>query len=170
MKYIQMLISLIESIGYVQTILWMAIFISGFWIVASGIIPVLLRLGKGLANRKIAVFANGDHYSSLEGLLLDSKLFKKKNIVDVISRNDVGRAETTTVFLVFWDDWKEDMNKILETKKDSTALIIYAPLEMGEIPKEQMQQISETRNSTVTNFRGRLLNDIVTSMITTSYN
>ena len=170
MKYLQLLISLIESIGYVQTLLWVAISISGLWIIASGIVPVLYRLGKGLAKRKIAVFANGDHLSSLKGLLLDSKLFKKKNIVGVTSRNDIGRAEDITVFLVFWDDWKEDINKILAAKKDGTALIVYAPLEMGIIPKEQMQQISETRNATVTNFRGRLLNDIVTSMITTSYN
>jgi len=170
MKFIQSFISLVEAIGYVQTLIWLVVIFFGFWVVVSGIVPVLLRLGKGLAKRKIAIFANGDNLRSLRSLLLDSKVFKMKNIIDVTSRNDIGRAEDITVFVIFWDDWKEDINQVLAAKKDSTALIVYAPLEMGIIPKEQMQQISETRNATVTNFRGRLLNDIMISMITTSYN
>jgi len=53
--------------------------------------------------------------------------------------------------------------------KDKTALIIYAPQELGFISKESMAKLNQKRNVMVTNFRGRLLNDITTSIITTSY-
>jgi hypothetical protein len=61
------------------------------------------------------------------------------------------------------------LNAILSAKKDGTALLIYAPQEEGFIPKEDIAKINQHRNVIVVNFRGRLLNDIVTSLITTSY-
>ena len=54
-------------------------------------------------------------------------------------------------------------------KSDTCALIIYVPRVLGLIPEEQMKKLDESRNTAITNFRGRLLNDIVTAMITTSY-
>jgi len=55
-------------------------------------------------------------------------------------------------------------------KKDSTPLIVYAPQNEGRIePQEVIDEINQHRNSVIVNFRGRLLNDILTSMITTSY-
>jgi len=159
----------IENIGIAQTVFWLAVVVMGAWGILSGILPVLIRLGRGLAKRKIAIFAKGDRLQSLKALLLDSKLFKVKNIKEISSVSDVGRAECCTVFLVFWDDWKDDIEIILDEKYDSTALVVYAPLELGNIPQKRMYEIGERRNVTVTNFRGRLLNDIVVSMITTSY-
>ena len=66
-------------------------------------------------------------------------------------------------------DYSEIRKMLWKAKNDSTALIVYAPVEFGDIPQKRMRQIGERRNVTVTNFRGRLLNDIVVSMITTSY-
>lgn len=159
-----------ESLGVAQTIFWLAVIVFGAWGTLSGILPVLIRLGRGLGKRQIAIFAKGDRLQSLKVLLLDSKLFKEKNIKEVTSVCDMGRAEGITVFLVFWEDWKDDIDHILQEKTDCTALIVYAPVALGNIPQERMSRIGEQRNVTVTNFRGRLLNDIVVSMITTSYN
>ena len=159
-----------ENIGMAQTVFWLAVISLGAWGTISGILPVLMRLGRGLAKRQIAIFAKGDKLRSLKDLLLDSKLFKSKNIRVITSVSDLGRAEGITVFLVIWDDWKDDIDQILNEKNDSTALIVYAPMDLGDIPQEKMCQIGEQRNVTVTRFRGRLLNDIVVSMITTSYN
>jgi len=41
--------------------------------------------------------------------------------------------------------------------------------EEGLIPREDLGKINQHRNVIIVNFRGRLLNDIVTSLITTSY-
>lgn len=46
---------------------------------------------------------------------------------------------------------------------------MYAPHEHGQIPREVIVAIEQKRDVIVNNFRGRLLNDIVVSMITTSY-
>jgi hypothetical protein len=169
MEFLNNIRTFFENIGIAQTIFWLVVIVFGAWGTLSGILPVLIRLGRGLAKRQIAIFAKGDRLQSLKNLLLDSKLFKAKNIKEITSVGDMGRAEGVTVFLVFWEDWKDDINQILKAKTDSTALIVYAPVELGDIPPKQMRQIGERRNVTVTNFRGRLLNDIVVSMITTSY-
>jgi hypothetical protein len=170
MEFLNNVRTFFENLGVAQTIFWLAVIVFGAWGTLSGILPVLVRLGRGLAKRQIAIFAKGDRLQSLKALLLDSKLFKENNIKEVTSVCDIGRAEGITFFLVFWEDWKDEIDHILSSKNDKTALIVYAPVELGDIPQERMQQIGERRNVTVTNFRGRLLNDIVVSMITTSYN
>lgn len=99
---------------------------------------------------------------------MDSRLFKEKNIIEVSSFADFGRAEEATLFLVYWPNWQpNETAAILKKKDDKTALVIYAP--PGAIPKDKWDDIDLHRNVTVANFRGRLLNDIVTSLITTHY-
>jgi hypothetical protein len=136
--------------------------------VVRGVAPVLWRLGNGLANRKIALFAKGDNVASLKNLLLDSKLIRAKNILEVTRAEDFGRACAATVYLVFWHDFEDDIDGILNQKPDSCALIVYAPYDLPRIPTEQMKKLDGKRHTAVTNFRGRLLNDIITSMITTT--
>ena len=161
-----------------QTLLWVgyaeaAVLVCGLlWALVlwwRGILPVLLRLGNGLAKRKIAIFATGDNLTSLKSLLLGSGLFLAKNIFEVAKLDDIGQAESATVFLVFWHDWEKDLQEILRRKRDKCPLIVYAPVSKGRIPDGQMSALDGVRNTSVTNFRGRLLNDIISSMITTSY-
>ena len=153
----------IESVVLVIAIVWAFI----LWF--RGILPALLRLGNGLARRKIAIFAKGDNLGSLRDLLVDSKLFWKKNIIEITQAGDVGKAEEASVYLVHWHDWATDIETVLTKKPDECALVIYAPYDKGRIPDDQMKNLDGKRHTAVTNFRGRLLNDIVTSMITTSY-
>ena len=131
----------------------------------QGIAPVLWRLGRGLSNRKIAVFAEND-FQDLYDLLIDSRLFQKSNIVR-IGKTSLKKAEGCTVFLVQWGSFAGQIEKILEIKSDATALIVYA--RPREIPDELLEKMNQHRNVTVVNFRGRLMNDILVSMITTGY-
>ncbi len=156
-------------VGVLESILFIGGLIYALTLWARGVFPALLRLGNGLAKRRIALFAKGDNMSSLKSLLMDSKLFKAKNICEIGMTKDIGRAESATMFLVFWPDWAADMPEILNKKSDECALIVYAPYDKGRIPDEQMKNLDGKRHTAVTNFRGRLLNDIVASMITTSY-
>lgn len=135
----------------------------------SGFLPVLIRLGNGLTKRKIAVFAKGDALSSLIALFEDSKLFKTKNIIQISSVGDFGRAEEASVFLVHWPDWQADIPNILQRKKDRTALVIFAPQGQGFVPQETIALIEQHRNVVLANLRGRLLNDVVVSLITSGY-
>lgn len=159
----------LDSIGYISTIIVLINIVIVVYAVGRGIAPVLWRLGKGLHKRKIAVFATTDEFVSLRNLLLDSKLFLGKNIKQIPKKEDFDSANEYSVFLVYYPDFKKGFSKILKAKKDSTAMIVYAPKNKGLIPDKTMEKIGSKRNSMVTNFRGRLMNDIVISMITTSY-
>lgn len=159
----------LDWLGYASTIIVIISFILGLIAWATGIFPAVIRLGNGFAKRKIAIFAKGDHLISLNSLLTDSKLFKTKNVINISTANDFGRSEQATLFLVFWHDWQDKIDDILRHKSDGTALIVYAPTELPRIPTDEMNKLDEKRNVTVANFRGRLLNDIVVSMIATDY-
>lgn len=152
-------------IGGATTVLMIIGFCYTAFLVVKGVFPVWYRLGIGLSKRKIAVFAE-DEYGSLDNMLTDSKIF---TATIQIHKNDIKKAEKETVFLVHWNEFKDKIDDILLLKKDSTPLIIYAPQKEGFIDKDVMEKINSHRNSVVVNLRGRLLNDILTSLITTSY-
>jgi hypothetical protein len=113
------------------------------------------------------VFASGDALRSLEELLHDCKLFGRSSIIPVPSGADIGKAEDASVFLLNWADFDQHIDAVLHKKKDKTPLIVHAL--PGAIPPAMMARLANQRNVAVCNFRGRLLNDLVTSMITTSY-
>ena len=106
---------------------------------------------------------------SLESLLLDSRLFRNRNLISIRDNGDIEKGRSATLFVVYWPDWIQDIVEILQQKKDGTALIVYAPQDKGIIPKETLTALNKKRNVMICNFRGRLMNDIVVSMITTSY-
>lgn len=162
-------LSFLTIVGHISAVIVIITVISGliFWF--KGILPVLYRLGNGLATSRIAIFAKGDNLGSLRSLLVDSGLFPQKNIVDIPIIDDMGKSEGIPLFLVYWPDWGDQIDEILDSKKDKTALIVYAPQHLGFLPKEKMSAINEKRNAIVVNMRGRLLNDIVSSIITRSY-
>ena len=133
-----------------------------------GVAPVLIRLGRGLSRRKIAIFAKGDAADSLKSLLEDSKLFETANVICIRDEGDLRLAEPASVFLVHWPDWPKSVDEIIGLKRDATALIVYAP-PGNAIPQAELAKINSHRNTSIVNLRGRLMNDLVLSMITTSY-
>lgn len=155
-------------IGAIESILFIGGIVYAVALWANGVLPALVRLGNGLAKRKIALFAKADNARSLKSLLIDSKLFKTSNIIEIEKRDDIGRAEAATIFLVLWHDWASAIEEILRKKSDQCPLIIYAPHDKGKIPDAEMAKLDGHRHTAVTNFRGRLLNDIVVSIITTT--
>lgn len=58
---------------------------------------VWYRIGKGLAKRKIAIFADTE-FEALKNLLVDSGIINSKNLLK-IGRNEIGRAESCTLYL-----------------------------------------------------------------------
>lgn len=154
-------------IGGIATIFMIVAFCYTIYLVIKGILPVWYRLGLGLSKRRIAIFASTE-YESLKSMLIDSKIFEEKNIIQ-INKNDIKKAEKETLFLVHWKDYQDKIDEILSLKRDATALIVYAPQSEGIINSTKMLKINSHRNAIVVNFRGRLINDILVSLITTSY-
>ena len=131
------------------------------------IVPIAIRFGIGMHKREIAIFADDKAFGDLEECLTDSKIFKKKNIV-LIRNGSIERAKTRTVFLVDWESFGSNIEKVFSLRKnEQTPVVIYA--KPGSIPQDQMSNIANRINVIVVNFKGRLLNDISTLLITTSY-
>ena len=141
--------------------------ISTAYLYAKGIIPVWIRIGRGLSERKIAVFAV-EGFTELRSMLVDSGLFLESNVVQ-IDKNSIKKAKNMTLFLVHWESFGSQIEEILALKEEHYAMIIYAPQKEGIIDPTRFNKIANVRNTLVVNLRGRLLNDIFISMITTGY-
>lgn len=142
-----------------------------FWFL--GITPLLWRLGLGRWLRKIAIAANDETFNSLRTDLVDSGVFRKGNI-SKISKNHLSKVKDNSLILVDYQSFTEkDIYQILNDKKSATGMVFYFtefnPIEGKKIPDQMVQAIGRKENTTVVNFRGRLLNDIITTLITTSY-
>lgn len=154
-------------VGGVTTLASLVVLIYTAFLIIKGIFPVLYRLGLGLSKRKIVVFAE-EYYEDLKALLVDSKIFQEDNIIK-IDKKSIKKAESATLLLVHWKSFKSEIDQILKIKKDSAAMIVYAPQDEGKIESNVLEKINMERNSIIVNLRGRLLNDILVCMITTSY-
>jgi hypothetical protein len=154
--------------GYVTTAIVLVLVVRRIVFWAQGISPALRSLGNGLRKRKIALFARNENLAGIREALLRSKLFREENIFGIQRPEDIGSAKDASVFVMYWPDWANHLDTILNKKDDATPLIVYCP-RIVRIPDGDMEKIDEHRNTAISNFRGRLLNDIVTSMVTTSY-
>ena len=163
------MIEFLDIVGRISTAIVIIGAVWAFILWTRGILPAVYRLGNGLAKRKIAIFAKGDNLNSLQSMLIDSGLFSKNNICAISKKEDIGSCEKATLFLMYWHDFAVDIDDILRKKRDNCPLIVYSPKNQAPIPQDQVEKIDGHRNTALSNFRGRLLNDIVTSLITTSY-
>lgn len=138
-----------------------------------GIAPLIWRLGLGRWTRKIAIVANSDMYSNLEKDMIDSGIFRKGNISKITDKS-LSDVKDHSLLLVHYQSFtQKDIEKILNNKNSKSGMIFYFPSfsnKKGEsIPNDMRDKISNTPNTMIVNFRGRLLNDLVTTLITTSY-
>jgi len=134
---------------------------------SKGILIVWWRLGIALSKRKIAIFAENE-FNDLRRLLVESKLFEESNIIQ-IGKMSIKSAEGLPLLLVHWKPFENNIDEILDIKKDFAALIIYAPHSEGPVPMPVTEKINKHRNTILVNFRGRLVKDVLTCMITTSF-
>ncbi|MCX6721575.1 MAG: hypothetical protein NTY04_00040 [Candidatus Staskawiczbacteria bacterium] len=136
-----------------------------------GVAPLLWRLGYGRWFRKIAIVANSGHYEDLRTDLISSGIFRKGNIFSISSQN-LAKVKDGDLMLVHYKSFSEtEIKTILSNKKSKSGMIFYFPEKTLEnkISAEMTKEIGAKENTTIVNFRGRLLNDIVTTLITTSY-
>lgn len=167
MMYVRLIFEILGALNLILSLLLLT------WGIVSwlrgGILRVVINLGHGLAERKVALFAKGDNISELKALLTDSKLFRAENIIEITKEGSIDRAMSASIYLVCWPDWSVDYKKILDQKTSTDALVVYAPHSGGKIPNEVMKELDLKSNTAVGNYRGRALNDLVTAMITTAY-
>jgi hypothetical protein len=151
-------------VGGLTTVIAILGSIYTLFLITKGILPVWYRLGLGLSKRRIAILADSG-FDELKSLLIDSEIFNQKNI-SKIGHGELKKIQQQTLLLIYWKEYSHQIDEIINLSADSTALIIYAPPQDGRIDDDSMKKINSQRNAVVVNFRGRLLNDILTTMIT----
>ena len=135
--------------------------------IVLGISPLVFRIGKALWRRKVAIIGSAEAYSSLKECITDTDIFKKENVIH-ISIGNIDKAKDYTLLIVDWDTSSNQIDHIFSVRRNhNTAVIIFA--KAGSIPHEKMSEIANKSNTVVVNFKGRLLNDILNSLITTSF-
>ncbi len=159
------LLNLIGVIGTLGSVLFVLVTI--YWTV-RGLIPPLIRLGYGLRRKRIAIVALEQRGAELERLIQSSRLFNKKRIEIVDPNSEFEQLSKANVILVYFGDCQENIGDILNQKSADAALIVYAP-PPERVSPEIMAQLAARKHVLLCNFRGRLMNDILTSMMTVAY-
>ena len=149
-------------VGGILTIIAIVGLAASFFTTVWGTIPILIRLGSARANKKIALF---EQNNDLFLLLSHSKLVKEKNITRIEHADSIPSSESKDIFIIHWDYFGDHINEILSKVGDFKSVIIYA--KPGAI--KDFSEISKHRNAVVVNFRGRLLGDLLASLMTTGH-
>tara|TARA_B100000378_G_scaffold278318_1_gene281092 strand:- start:12740 stop:13258 length:519 start_codon:yes stop_codon:yes gene_type:complete len=160
------IVSFLNAYGAVATAI---VLLTVIWRIirwARGVVPLALRAGN-IRGNKFAIFAKGDKYDELVASLDTTRLYNKKSFFKVASVNDMDTADGKQIFIVNWEDWGDDIQKILDKKTTKTGVVIYA--KPGAIPHDTMDMLQTNNFVTVTNFRGRLITDLLSMSLTIRY-
>ena len=170
----------IEAIGSAAYSAWeIAYFffaIVGFLSLVALAIGAFTRLGKaawrfGLAlfKKKIAIVASDNDYRDLEEDLADSGLIKEDNILRISNKQLAKTKDALLLIVVYGYLDEKDFRELVKGKNARCGLIVYCPPENGYVPKEEMTLLSATAFTALCNFRGRLVNDVLLMMLSTSF-
>ena len=127
------------------------------------------RFGLALSRKKIAIIASDEDYHDLEEDLSDSDLIKKKNIMRVSTKQLAKAKEALLLIIVYEYLNKDEFEEVVKGKSARCGLIVYCPPGKGSIPPEEMALLSKTAFTALCNFRGRLVNDVLLMMLSTSF-
>ncbi|WCN08275.1 hypothetical protein [Marinomonas mediterranea] len=157
--------SFLSCAGVIYTALALAGTLYLIYKAAIGSFPIIFRLGIAVSNRKILICA-GDRFGDLERLLVESKLFRKKNISQM-SLHELDNMDSTTLCIVHYKYAQDRFTDLMNNKKDSCAVIVFADGGHQEVQSAHTQLIDKKKHTSLVNFRGRLLSDVFMAMITT---
>lgn len=161
-----------EIIGILQIVIWLIKLIISFIAWILGILPLFKRFGFSRWYRKIDIVANSESYGRLRDDLLDTGIFRKTNI-NWIPSNSITKVADSSLLLIDYNSVSaEDIKNILSYKKAEAGCVFYFPEfdpPKKTIPIEIMKEINNHPFTIVVNCRGRLINDILTTMLSTGY-
>lgn len=168
MEYVK---AFLEIVGLITTAVAVLAFFAAVisWIL--GISPLLYRLGLGRWRRKITVLADSNNYASLRDDLVSSGVFRSKNI-DHVTDKSLAKVKDSNLLLVDYGSFSDkNMKTIIKNKKSSAGMIVYFPdfSPTNRVPDDVMKLINNEPHSVLVNFRGRLINDILITLLSTSY-
>lgn len=134
----------------------------------SGVFLVMKRLGLGRWYRKILIISTNDGGQCLKRDLVDSGVFREKNITVATDNN---LADVKNSDLILYDYWKlpEYISDVLRNKQKEAGLVVYSPANNQRMPTDAVEMINKEPFTVLVNMRGRLVNDILVTLMSTSY-
>ncbi|PNV67172.1 hypothetical protein [Enteroscipio rubneri] len=135
----------------------------------AGVTQALWRFGLALFGKKILVVAGENDYRDICEDLTDSGLIKNKNIQRVSSKH-VDKAHDALLLIVVYGYLEpDDFESVVRAKNSRCGLIVHCPPEKGRITEQEMNLLSRTPFTALCNFRGRMVNDVLLMMLSTSF-
>lgn len=132
-----------------------------------GVSPILFRFAKAIWGRKIAIIGDAQAHSELVEVVKISKVFKSKNIKTINVGNHTA-LKSHSLILVDWNSCQGVINEIFAARaNENTVVIVYAAPQ--SIPLAMMQTLPNRPNTIIVNAKGRLANDILISLLTSSF-
>jgi len=172
MTQIEVIRLFFEIIGALTTVIGIILLFTSIISWIMGVYPLFLRLGFGRWNRKIDIVADDTNYRSIKSDLVETGIFRKKNI-NQISSMSLSNIKNSNLALIHYQSFKiGEVKNILSNKKPKAGFIFYFPefnSSTNKIPDDIRDLINNEQFTTVVNFRGRLINDVVTTLLSTSY-
>lgn len=133
-----------------------------------GILLVMKRLGLGRWYRKALIVSTNDGGQNLKKDLVDSGVFREKNITIA---NDSNLADIKESSLILYDYWKlpECINDVLRNKQKGAGLVVYSPANNKRMSPDVVEMVNKEPFTVLVNMRGRLVNDMLVTLMSTSY-
>lgn len=161
----------LELVGMLTTLLAVLAFFGAVLAWILGISPLLYRLGLGRWQRRISVLSDDTNFSSLRDDLVSSGVFRAKNIELVTSKN-LSKVRECSLLLVHYGSFDvNQMKTIICNKRSRAGMVVYFPdfSPTNQVPDDVLKLINDEPHSVLVNFRGRLINDILITLLSTSY-
>ena len=133
-----------------------------------GVFLVMKRLGLGRWYRKILIISTNDGGQTLKKDLVDSGVFREKNVTIA---NDNSLADIKDSDLILYDYWKLPgcIDEVLRNKQKRAGLIVYSPANNQRMSADVVEMVNKEPFTVLVNMRGRLVNDILITLMSTSY-
>lgn len=162
----ELLLNFLDWFGRISTAIVIIAVIWGVILWIRGVVPLSFRAGR-IRQNKIAIFASNDNYNELLQSLDSTKIFNKSNFTPVNTEGSMDAALNSNIFVVNWEDWGNNIDQILDKKTHDTGMVVYAL--PGKIDQPNMEKLQKYNFVTVTNFRGRLITDLLTMALAIRY-
>lgn len=135
----------------------------------AGISLVMKRLGLGRWYRKVTIVSNEKCGKLLEKDLRDSGVFREKNI-NLIGEDSVADVkEADLILLDYWSIEPDKAQRVIDNKSKHAGLVVYSPMKKERLPFKVTERINEEPFTTLVQMRGRLVNDLLITLMSTSY-
>lgn len=158
-----------EIIGAVTVIAAIIGGLSVFFGWSAGIFMVMKRLGLGRWYRKVLIVSDVNSGQALKEDLVGSGVFREKNI-KVIGEQNISEVKNSDLILLdYWSISPKKSLVVISNKQSSAGLVVYSPMKNERIADEVTERINDEPFTTLVNMRGRLVNDLLITLMSTSY-